>query len=174
MHYYNSFNLQAACKITMLAQNYHRDAQVCLNKRLIMQACQAYSYVCSHLKTSAHHNGMMDEWLMRSNWEKAVKSYPENFPVICVEGVRTTPHKVSISQSKFEQTTYYIRIESVTASLAYSVRLTAKKGQTFLCQELFSTLFCVNPTASVVLWSDFLSADPEFPGSIPGVARFSV
>jgi hypothetical protein len=28
-------------------------------------------------------------------------------------------------------------------------------------------------TASVVLWSDFLAADSEVPGSIPGAARFS-
>jgi hypothetical protein len=34
MHNYNSFNLQAACTITMLAQNYHRDAQVCLCKKI--------------------------------------------------------------------------------------------------------------------------------------------
>jgi hypothetical protein len=28
-------------------------------------------------------------------------------------------------------------------------------------------------TASVVQWSDFLAADSEVPGSIPGAARFS-
>jgi hypothetical protein len=28
-------------------------------------------------------------------------------------------------------------------------------------------------TASVVYWSEFLAADPEVPGSIPGAARFS-
>jgi hypothetical protein len=28
-------------------------------------------------------------------------------------------------------------------------------------------------TASVVWWSEFLSADPEVPGSIPGATRFS-
>jgi hypothetical protein len=28
-------------------------------------------------------------------------------------------------------------------------------------------------TVSVVYWSDFLTADPEVPGSIPGAVRFS-
>jgi hypothetical protein len=28
-------------------------------------------------------------------------------------------------------------------------------------------------TASVVLWSEFQATDPEVPGSIPGVSRFS-
>jgi hypothetical protein len=28
-------------------------------------------------------------------------------------------------------------------------------------------------TASVVWWSEFLSKDPEIPGSIPGAIRFS-
>jgi hypothetical protein len=47
MHNYNSFDFQTACTIKMLAQNYHTDAQVCLYKKLIMQARQACSYVCS-------------------------------------------------------------------------------------------------------------------------------
>jgi hypothetical protein len=28
-------------------------------------------------------------------------------------------------------------------------------------------------TASVIKWSEFLAADPEVPGSIPGATRFS-
>jgi hypothetical protein len=30
----------------------------------------------------------------------------------------------------------------------------------------------MEPTASVVYWSDFLAADPEVPGSIPDALRF--
>jgi hypothetical protein len=34
MHNYNSFNLQATCTITILPQNYHTDAQMCLYKKV--------------------------------------------------------------------------------------------------------------------------------------------
>jgi hypothetical protein len=32
---------------------------------------------------------------------------------------------------------------------------------------------CYIETTSVVQWSDFIAADPEVPGSIPGATRFS-
>jgi hypothetical protein len=40
-------------------------------------------------------------------------------------------------------------------------------------QISFSGGYVYIQTAPVVYWSDFLAADPEVPGSIPGAARFS-
>jgi cytochrome c oxidase assembly factor CtaG len=42
-----------------------------------------------------------------------------------------------------------------------------------LLLSAFPTNIIYARTASVVLWSEFLATDPEVPGSIPGVTRFS-
>ena len=48
-----------------------------------------------------------------------------------------------------------------------------EKGITLCRPTLIFTFLTMNPTASVVWWSEFLATDTGVSGSIPGPTRFS-